>query len=377
MLYSIYAILALVYIWYRYGFVLIEEPQYSPLIKNYLISVVIPTYNEDPKNLELCIRGAIAADGNKEIFIINDGSTDNTTKPLLQKLKKEYPQLIIHNFKKNKGKRKAHEYAFKKAKGEFLITIDSDTLVKKDAFEKLVRPFSNGQVGAVTGNIKLLNRNDNFLTKMISAQYWNAFNFERNSLAYWGIVTCCSGPLSAYRKEYLMPVMGEYANQTFLGKRCTYGDDRALTRLLLQKYSIVFAKDAIAHTYSPNTLKSFIKQQLRWKKSWIRETYLTSKFMCKRSKMLTWEIFITTAMPFLGFFVRTALIVSFIFYPFLMVYYLISILLMAAIRNLWMLIGNTKEFFYVIPYSLVHEGVIFWLYPIALFRLKDTSWGTR
>lgn len=373
----IYTILALSYIWYRYIFLFIRTQHYKQLDYDPLISVIVPTYNEEPRYLRKCIESLINAAGNKEIFILDDGSTDKTTKNVLKELKSKYPELIIHSFRKNRGKRKAHEYGFKKANGEFLITIDSDTIVNKGAFNKLIRPFADKKVGAVTGNIKVYNRKENLLSRMISARYWNAFNFERNSLSNWNIVTCCSGPLSAYRKEYVIPILKEYSHQMFLGKECTYGDDRALTRLILKDYSVVFARNSIAYTDCPTTVKGFLKQQLRWKKSWFRETYLTTKFMWKRSKMLTWEIFITTSLPFLGLFIRLILIFSSFIYPIIILYYFISIISMAIIKNLFMLFENRKEFIYSIPYALLHEIVIFWLYPIALLKLRDTGWGTR
>ena len=376
-LYTVYSVLALVYIWYRYIFLFARQQKYPSLDSNPLISIIIPAYNEEPRYLRKCIKNVLNAKGNKEIFIVDDGSTDKTTRNVLKEFKAEHPQLIVHRFRKNKGKRHAHDYAFKRAKGEFLVTIDSDTIIKKDAFEKLIRPFANKKVGAVTGNVKVYNRKDNLISRMISARYWNAFNFERNSLSNWNIVTCCSGPLSAYRKEYVMPILKDYSNQRFLGKKCTYGDDRALTRLLLKDYDIVFARDSIAYTGCPTSLYGFLKQQLRWKKSWYRETYLTAKFMWKRSKMLTWEIFITTMLPFLGVFVRLALIASMFVYPILLIHYFFVIILMAIIRNMYMLFENPREFIYSIPYAFVHETLVFWLYPIALVRLRDTGWGTR
>lgn len=376
-LYSTYSTLALVYLWYRYLFIFFKNKEYSLFRRSPLFTVVVPTYNEDAQNLEKCVKSVIDADGKKEIFIVDDGSIDKTTKKILSKLKRKYPFLIVNKFRKNKGKRKAHEYVFERAKGKFLVTVDSDTIVNKDAFIKLIAPFQDKKVGAVTGNIKLLNREDNLLTRMISARYWGAFNFERNSLSNWSIVTCCSGPLSAYRKSIILPVLKEYSEQKFLGKQCTYGDDRALTRLVLENYNVVFVNDAIAYTYSPNTLKSFIKQQLRWKKSWIRETYLTSKFMLKRSKLLSFEIFITTIMPILGLFVRLSIFALFFVYPVMIIYYIISMMLMAVVRNMYMLFENPSEFIYSIPYAFVHEFIIFWLYPIALLTLKDTGWGTR
>ena len=64
------------------------------------------------------------------------------------------------------------------------------------------------------------------LTRLIGLRYWSAFHQERAAQSVFDVVMCCSGPAAAYRKELVDRVKDQYVTQVFLGRRCTFGDDR-------------------------------------------------------------------------------------------------------------------------------------------------------
>ena len=53
-----------------------------------------------------------------------------------------------------------------------------------------------------------------------------------------------------------------------LGQRATFGDDRAMTNFVLKGHRTSYQDTAICSTIVPNTYKVFLKQQMRWKRSW-------------------------------------------------------------------------------------------------------------
>ena len=66
-------------------------------------------------------------------------------------------------------------------------------------------------------------------------------------------------------------MLQRWEQQTWFGMECTYGDDRSLTNMLLRTgWRTIFDNRAEAWT-DDATYRKFFKQQLRWKKSWIRE----------------------------------------------------------------------------------------------------------
>lgn len=279
---------------------------------------------------------------------------------------------------KKKGKRYAQVYGINKAKGDIIVTTDSDTIVDKNFIVEIIKPFANPRIGAATGSVLINNGNVNFLTKILEARYWSAMHFERKAQSTFNIVSCCSGPAAAYRKKYLLPLLGKYTHQKFLGQECTYGDDRHLTTLLIKDFDIVYVDTAVVYTDTPTTLRKFIKQQIRWKKSWLRESSLLMKFAFKRSKILGMNIFIETSLPFISLIPRIALIGLAIFVsPWFLLFYLLAILYMGFLRNIYQLLLRGKRGIYGVFYAPFHELVTYWLMFYALITLKDTGWGTR
>jgi len=282
------------------------------------------------------------------------------------------------HYDKNKGKRYALDIGIKKAKHPIIVTVDSDTIINRNSVLELIKPFNDLNIGAVTGNVKVINRGFNLLTKMISARYWSAFELERKRQSYFGVVTCCSGVLTAYRKELLIDILPKFMNQKFLGQLQNYGEDRALTTFILKKgYKVVYSSEAFAYTEVPQNLITFIIQQLRWKKSFIKYSMIALKFGFKRSWYYFYEIIYGLMIPFFGFFVRVMMLVLVVLDFRLSLWYLGTILFMSFLRNYIMLVNDKKFFYYTFLYSILHELIIFWLFFIALFRLKDNKWGTR
>ena len=115
--------------------------------------------------------------------------------------KNKYSYLkVIH--KKNGGKRKAVATGFFKSKGEYVVLIDSDSVIDKHAIEEFVKAFDqNDQIGAITGHVKLWNSGKNFLTKCQDAWYDYEFNIYKTCESHFGAVTCCCGCFAAYRRK--------------------------------------------------------------------------------------------------------------------------------------------------------------------------------
>jgi hyaluronan synthase len=190
-----------------------EKNQNQEFIKKLLeeksfpsISVIYPIYNEEPEILEMVMESASKCleIPNLELIFVDDGSTN------LAKLMPIYKKYSKHknNFRvfceENKGKREAQYFGFNKCNGEFIITVDSDTIINPEGIFNLVAPIiKDPKIGAVTGDVRVENRNANFLTNLIAIRYWLAFNLERAAQSYSGSMLCCSGPFSVYRKEII------------------------------------------------------------------------------------------------------------------------------------------------------------------------------
>jgi hyaluronan synthase/N-acetylglucosaminyltransferase len=269
---------------------------------------------------------------------------------------------------------------FKESTGEFLITMDSDSIiVNGDSIYELIHPFKDPKVGAVSGNIQVLNKDKSLMTKIQWARYWLAFNVEKASQSPYHGVTCCSGPFSAYRKEYVMEYLDEWINQCFLGSPCTYGDDRGLTTLMLRAgYKVRFSKYALCVTNVPETLKVFTRQQIRWKKSFVRENYYLVKFLNKLNFMMKLEFVWFWIIFLMGFVAKILAFTMLLTGNYRLISFAIMIMFVAMLHYIYAFVRNPGRMgYYGVLYGFLNEFLIMWLFWYALFTLKETGWGTR
>ncbi|MBV94919.1 Hyaluronan synthase 1, partial [Eschrichtius robustus] len=111
---------------------------------------------------------------------------------------------------------------------------DSDTRLDPVALLELVQVLDEDpRVGAVGGDVRILNPLDSWVSFLSSLRYWVAFNVERACQSYFHCVSCISGPLGLYRNNLLQQFLEAWYNQKFLGTHCTFGDDRHLTNRML------------------------------------------------------------------------------------------------------------------------------------------------
>ena len=101
------------------------------------ISIIIPVYNVE-KYVAACL-DSIIQNINKaiEIIVVNDGSKDNSEKVIKEYIKK-YPEYIKYFKKKNGGLYSARNEGIKHASGEYLMFVDSDDTLEKNAIDKLI-----------------------------------------------------------------------------------------------------------------------------------------------------------------------------------------------------------------------------------------------
>ena len=166
-----------------------------------------------------------------------------------------------------------------KGRGEVFVTVDSDSLIEPDALRHLVAPLqADAQMGAVAGNVKVLNRHRSLMGKMQGVRFVN-LDYLRAAQSRYGTVICTPGSLSAYRRAALLPVLPAWLQQTFLGAPCPHSEDRALTNFILRRgYYTGYQRTAVVHTMVPETYRGVCKMYLRWERGNVRESVVGLSF---------------------------------------------------------------------------------------------------
>lgn len=114
------------------------------------LSVVIPVYNE-VKTIEKIISRVQKVPLEKEIIIVDDGSTDGTHKKL-KKINKRSKDVKIFYHKRNKGKGAALRTGFNKVKGDVVIIQDADLEYNPKEYPKLLQPILDNRADVVYGS---------------------------------------------------------------------------------------------------------------------------------------------------------------------------------------------------------------------------------
>jgi cellulose synthase/poly-beta-1,6-N-acetylglucosamine synthase-like glycosyltransferase/peptidoglycan/xylan/chitin deacetylase (PgdA/CDA1 family) len=218
------------------------------------VSILIPAYNEELTILAT-VESVLQSDYPLfEIIVINDGSKDNTLKILTKKYKNNPLVKILD--KQNGGKAAASNSGIKLSKYDYLIGIDADSYLKKDAITKLMRNFYSDEIAGVAGNIHIGNFGS-LLTQTQRAEYIFGQSFDKEIAGFMNSIAVIPGAIGAWRKQSIIDV-GGYNTSTI-----TEDTDLTLSILKTGK-TIVYEREAIVITEVPGTLSQFFKQRKRW-----------------------------------------------------------------------------------------------------------------
>jgi N-acetylglucosaminyltransferase len=265
------------------------------------VDVVIPCFNEDPALLEACCRSVADQDyqGRMRVWLVDDGSGNRDALVAVYErwADKGWSVRLLDG---NTGKRAAQDEAVRRGSGELVVLMDSDTVLASDAVRRAAACFADDRVGAVSGSIGVLNAPTNLLTRLIHHRYRLRFQVERPAQGFFTSLLCCSGPFAVYRRSLLAGLWPRYLTQTFAGVRCTNGDDLHLTNLVLATgRQVVFEPRAIASTWVPRSLPLYLRQQLRWNRSFYRELRWTFAGIRSRHPYLALDVLARALLPLL------------------------------------------------------------------------------
>ena len=382
-LWSLMGTLLLVFrtvLWFRYKSAPSATIQDAPSI-----TVIIPAYNEGAmvrKSIESVMQASYPRE-RLELIVVDDGSVDDTWLHI-QLAASKYPgQVLTQRFPQNRGKREALAMGFRNARGEIVVTLDSDSVIAPGALLAIAGPFRNPRVGAVAGKVKVYNRGQGMIPRMLHVRYILSFDMLRASESGYGTVYCCPGALTAYRTSLVQQVLERWVEQTFLGTPCTVGEDRSLTNLILSSgYDTVYQRSAVVHTVTPVSYGKLCRMLLRWDRSYVREELLFMGIVWKRPlgpRLISiCDRLITNLRYPVHYACLLLLAATMPYHPLSLLRLMIVIGLVSALNTLYYLRSErSPDFFYGILYAYYSVFGLFWIFPFALCTVRSRGWLTR
>ena len=219
------------------------------------ISFLIPCFNEE-ETIKATIKNLLALDfPNKQIIVINDGSTDNSAK-IIYELQK-YLDFTFVDLEFNNGKANALNKGIDYAKYDYVMGIDADTLIDDNAPYFMIEHFKkNPKLAAVTGNPRIRNKKS-ILGKIQTIEYASMVGSIKRTQALTGKINTISGVFTLFRKSAIEKV-GKWDIDMIT-------EDIAISwKFHLAGLHIKYEPRALCRMLVPETIPGLWKQRLRW-----------------------------------------------------------------------------------------------------------------
>lgn len=234
-----------------------ERVKTKKLKKYPFVSIAVPAYNEEKRILKtLSSLTSLSYPGKKlEIIVINDGSTDKTRLVVERFIKQNKTHDIRLISKQNQGKGAALNDSLKIAKGEFFVCLDADSIVTRNALEKILPHFTANNIAVVLPMLKVY-KPKNIWQKLQWIEYLINL-FYKGLMGSLNCVHVSPGPFSVYRTAILKKVKGfDEGNLT---------EDLEITlRLQSRNFKIVQLAEPDVYTLAPESFRQLYKQRNRW-----------------------------------------------------------------------------------------------------------------
>jgi cellulose synthase/poly-beta-1,6-N-acetylglucosamine synthase-like glycosyltransferase len=223
------------------------DPAFTPGV-----SIVVPACNEAVV-IARGVRSLATGDYPElETIVIDDGSGDGTAE-VVERLGLAGMRVLRQA---NAGKAAALNTGIAAAAHDIVVTVDADTVFEPDTVRRLVQPFRDARVGAVSGNTKVGNRRG-LLGRWQHIEYVVGFNLDRRMYETLQCMPTVPGAIGAFRREALRAAGGVSG--------ATLAEDTDLTMAIGHAgWHVVYAQDARAWTEAPATLSALWRQRYRW-----------------------------------------------------------------------------------------------------------------
>jgi len=362
-----FGLLGMAYLWLN-NYTFSKRPDFQPFV-----SVIVPVYNEGIL-LKDAIVSLLELDySNYEIIVVNDGSTDNTydvAKTMVGYQQGVYGKVKVSLISKpNGGKARALNAGISYSKAELVLCMDGDSQLSPETIKNAARHFIDPRIGAVAGNVKVLNRK-RFYADLQALEYIEGLNMARAAQSFLKLVNIIPGPIGLFRKKAIEEV-GYYSSDTF-------AEDADLTLKILSKgWKVYYEPTAIAWTEAPVKLQQLLKQRYRWTRGILQairkhKNLLYNPTINFGDTFILWTMFYEALIwPIMNIVANFFFIVVSLFYGYtsLIFFWWVFLALLDAVTALYCVAVEDEEF-RLVPYTLVYR--MFFVFAIDICKMMST-----
>jgi hypothetical protein len=196
------------------------------------ISVIIVSYNTADLTLA-CLNSLCAARGDKEIFVVDNASTDHS----VDAVRKRFPAITLIANSQNRGFGTANNQALKSCRGRYVVFLNPDTAIKENTLQKAISYMDTHPQTGLAG-ARILNP-DGTPQESVSYRYPGEKFTRGETAGLPGNIACVLGAFMIARKSLLDELQG-FDEDFFL-----YGEDQDLAWRIREKgFSIGYIEDA-------------------------------------------------------------------------------------------------------------------------------------
>jgi cellulose synthase/poly-beta-1,6-N-acetylglucosamine synthase-like glycosyltransferase len=264
------------------------------------IALIIPAFNEEDGIVGTVMSVLELNYPEKEIIVVDDGSTDNTLRKLINTfqlqpmslvyrpvLKATEPHSFYHNpnrpellvvCKDNGGKPDAVNVGINLARSPYFCTVDADSIIERDALLRLIAPvfhssdnvivsggivrISNG-CHIVNGKVKEIDMPATWIERCQIVEYLRTFLFGRPAWSFMGATFITSGAFCMLHRETVV-LAGGFSRDTVTEDIDIIATMHEFLRKKKWKYRMVFTTDPVCWTECPRTIDMLKRQRRRW-----------------------------------------------------------------------------------------------------------------
>lgn len=243
------------------------------------VSIIVPAFNE-AEVIDASLASLLELRyPYYEIIAVDDGSTDGTYEKMKQFEGNHFGVRVAVYRKENSGKADTLNYGIRRSKAPIVVCMDSDSRLTPEALRYAVSHFKDPNVGAVAGNVKVINRH-NIWTKLQALEYIEGLNIVRNAQAFFRTVNVIPGPMGIFRRQAIEGT-GGYDSDTF-------AEDFDMTvKILADGWKIDYEPKAVAFTEAPEELLDIIKQRYRWCRGILQALRKQKHLLTRKSASIT------------------------------------------------------------------------------------------